>query len=63
MSELKITTIRLPTDIAILLTSVVKKRGENVSVFIRRLVIRELALLSYLDDDQKKALGVAVVVS
>ena len=58
MKEVVVTTIRLPGEIHTLLSRVTKNRGENVSLFIRRLVIRELASLSYLNDDVKKSLGV-----
>ena len=34
-----------------------KERGSNLSNFIRYLLIRELASLSYLSDGTKKALG------
>lgn len=33
-------------------------RGEDVSDFVRRAVLKELASLSFLPDDQKKALGI-----
>ena len=32
-------------------------RGENMSTFIRRSILRELAMLGYLDNDQRQALG------
>ncbi|GAI06235.1 unnamed protein product, partial [marine sediment metagenome] len=35
-----------------------KARGENISVFVRRSVRTELARLSFLTDQDKKALGV-----
>ncbi len=40
------------------LRDVSKARGEDVSDFIRRAILKELAALSYLSNDQKKALGV-----
>jgi hypothetical protein len=40
-----------------LLISVCQSRGEDVSDFVRRAVLKELANLSYLDADSKKALG------
>lgn len=47
-------------DLADLLREVSKARGEDVSDFVRRAILRELAQLSFLPDRQKKALGVQV---
>lgn len=33
-------------------------RGENISSVLRRLILTELAMHSYLDDNRKKALGI-----
>jgi len=44
-------------DLANLLREVSRARGEDVSDFVRRAILRELALLSFLPDRQKKALG------
>lgn len=41
-----------------LLRKVCKYRGENISSFVRRAVLKELAELSYLPNSQKKALGI-----
>lgn len=41
-----------------LLKQVSELRREDVSDFVRRAVAKELAYLSYLPDDDKKALGV-----
>ncbi|MGD0329791.1 MAG: hypothetical protein ABSB40_04990 [Nitrososphaeria archaeon] len=41
-----------------LVRKVAKARGENVSTFVRRAVLCELARLSYLNEDEKKALNV-----
>ena len=43
-----------------LLAKVCEERRENFSVFIRRATMQELARLSYLPADQKKALGILV---
>lgn len=40
-----------------LVEKVAKERGMNVSDFLRFLVKRELAALSFLSDDTKKAFG------
>jgi hypothetical protein len=42
-----------------LIDKVCLARGETVSSFIRRIVRRELASLSYYSADEKKALGVS----
>jgi len=49
---------RIPKHIVELLKKVSKNRGEDVSDFVRRAVYKELASLSFLSDEQKKALGV-----
>lgn len=41
-----------------LLTTVCEHRGEHVTVFIRRAILKELASLSYFSDEQRKALGI-----
>jgi len=43
-----------------LLKKVAKARGEDLSDFVRRSVKLELARLSYLSDEEKKALGFEV---
>ncbi len=50
--------IRLTPRHYALVREVAKRRGEDVSVFVRRSLLRELAVLSYLSEDEKKALGV-----
>ena len=50
---------RMPKNVVTLLKKVSKNRGEDVSDFVRRAVYKELASLSFLSDEQKKALGVA----
>lgn len=42
-----------------LVKSICEARGENLSNFVRRAVRKELARLSYLSEDEKKALGLA----
>ena len=41
-----------------LLIKICKNRGEDLSDFVRRAVYKELAELSFLSSEQKKALGV-----
>lgn len=43
-----------------LLKKVCHARGENISNFVRRAVRMELARLSFLSDEEKKALGLEV---
>ena len=52
--------IRVTEQIYQLLNEVCNNRGEDVAGFIRRTVLKELAELSYLSAEQKKALGVPV---
>jgi hypothetical protein len=40
-----------------LVRAVAEKRGEDTASFLRRATLRELARLSYLSRDEKKALG------
>ena len=40
------------------LKRVCEARGEDVSDFVRRAVLKELAALSFLPEEQKKALGI-----
>lgn len=54
----RFTGVRLTPEIDDLLREVSSARGEDVSDFIRRAILRELASLSFLSTMQKKALGV-----
>lgn len=49
---------KMPKKDADLLKQVCENRGENLSSFIRRAIRTELAKLSYLSDEEKRALGV-----
>lgn len=51
-------TVRVTDDLWSLLWKVSGDRGEDVSAFMRRAVLKELASLSFLPEEQKKALGV-----
>jgi len=42
-----------------LLKKICQDRGEDISDFVRRAIYKELADLSFLPEEQKKALGVA----
>jgi hypothetical protein len=48
----------MPKEDVELLKKVSKARGEDLSDFVRRAIYKELANLSFLPEDQKKALGV-----
>ena len=48
----------LPKDIHDLVDKVSSERGENKSSFMRRAIYTLLAKMSYLSNEQKKALGV-----
>lgn len=50
--------MRFEVSIKELARKVAKARGEDLSDFVRRAVKIELARLSFLSEDEKKALGV-----
>jgi uncharacterized protein (DUF1778 family) len=50
--------VRILVEDKSLLEKICKARGEDLSDFVRRSVRKELASLSYLSDEEKKALGV-----
>ena len=56
MSNLTI-GVRISREDRDLLDTVCKARGEDLSDFVRRSIRKELASLSFLPDNQKKALG------
>jgi uncharacterized protein (DUF1778 family) len=49
---------RIESEIKELIEKVCKSRGEDVSDFVRRSVRKELASMSYLPAEDKKALGI-----
>lgn len=51
---------RMPNEDVELIKKVSKARGEDLSSFVRRAVYRELATLSFLSEEQKKALGIQI---
>ena len=53
-------TVRFGQSDKDLLIKVCKNRREDISGFVRKAVMSELARLSYLPDSEKKALGVLV---
>jgi len=50
--------IRMETSEIRLLRDITRARGEDISDFVRRAVKTELARLSYLSAEEKKALGI-----
>lgn len=49
--------VRLTSELYEILKHVTEARGEDVSSFIRRALLKELAELSFLSEQQRKALG------
>jgi len=58
ITPFKIIAARFSRSDAVLLKKICKARGEDLSDFLRRSVRKEFARLSYLSDDEKKALEV-----
>lgn len=56
----KIVSVRFSVSDAHLLTEVARNRGQDVSDFVRLSVRKELARLSFLTPDEKKALEVVM---
>ncbi len=54
----KIVSVRMKKDLSDLISKVAAQRGEDLSDFVRRAVLRELARLSYLSPEEKKALEI-----
>jgi hypothetical protein len=51
-------TVRFEPEDKELIEKICKARGEDISDFVRRSVRKELASLSYLPAEDKKALGI-----
>jgi len=58
-NRVKLIGVRFNEEVAKLLFKICYSRGEDVSDFVRRATLKELANLSYLTSDIKKALGLA----
>ncbi len=56
----KVVFARMPSEEIELVRKVAKARGEDLSDFVRRAVKMELARLSFLSQEEKKALGMEV---
>jgi hypothetical protein len=60
MSNLtKVVGVRVTEDLYSKLETISEDRGEDISDFVRRSILKELASLSFLSPDQKKALGIS----
>ena len=55
-------SVRIEAETISLVTKVAKGRGEQLSDFVRRAILLELANLGYLDKNERKALGVGHIV-
>ena len=53
----KVVGARVTKDLYSKVRTVSRARGEDISNFVRRSILKELASLGYLSIDQKKALG------
>jgi hypothetical protein len=60
MAEAITTSLRMPRETHEILSRVCKIRNETNSNFIRRAILRELALLGFLNKEQSKAFGVVM---
>jgi len=58
----RVVGVRITEDLYFKLRDVSSARGEDISDFIRRAILKELANLSFLSEEQKKALGVVGAV-
>lgn len=56
--RLEVVSVRFTKRIRDLIRKVANARGSDESTFIRQAVHQELARLSFLTDDEKKALGI-----
>ena len=50
----------IPVELHALIKRVSWTRGELISSFVRRAILKELAVLGFLSDEQSKALGVEI---
>lgn len=58
MEPKKAVVVRVTNGLYSQLGTVSDARGGDVSNFVRRAILKELASLSFLSDDKKKALGI-----
>ena len=55
---IKVVGVRVTDNLYSQLKAVSNARGEDVSDFVRRAILKVLARLSFLSSEQKKALGI-----
>ena len=60
-SGVKVLSIKFSIKDFILMKDVAKKRGEDMSSFIRRSIKLELARLGFLSNEERKALGLPTI--
>ena len=58
---IKVVGVRVTADLYTKIKLVSSSRGEDVSDFVRRSILKELATLSFVSIEQKKALGLKEV--
>jgi len=54
----KVIGVRVKEEASDLVEKVCEARGEYISDFVRRAILKELAGLSFFDEESKKALGI-----
>jgi len=54
----RLLSARVPETLYYQVKEVSRNRGEDMSAFIRRAILKELATLGFLPEEQKKALGI-----
>ena len=60
LNLIKVVGVRVTDELYAQLRAISNARGEDVSDFVRRAILKELASLSFLPPEQKKALGLKV---
>lgn len=58
LNLIKVVGVRVTDELYSQLRAISNARGEDVSDFVRRAILKELANLSFLSPEQKKALGI-----
>jgi len=58
----KVIGVRVTKDLYLKLKAISEARGEDISDFVRRAILKELASLSFLSEEQKKALGISKTI-
>jgi hypothetical protein len=58
-NKVKVIGVRVSEDLYLKVKSICEARGEDVSDFVRRAILKELAILGFLPEEQRKALGIS----